>query len=322
MNKGVSIIIPYHNDVEDLVETLDSLYDNMCFNKWQVIVVNDGGRKKLENYERRNLIHIDNPANLGVGRSFDIGVSVAKYDTLFLSGADITHDNDPDFAGKLYETVQKHPTGIVCTVCSSYKTPDQHRYGADILFKITEDDLPPNSDQRGKPEGHFSILEGKWRPKTGDGVYQIPSLMGAFYGVSKEWYNHLHGFNLHHQWGSLEPYISLKSWLLGGEVVIDTDIDVLHKTGRVGFARKDKKAYIYNRIMIALAVFGPYGIQFAEHLGHEPVVESAAAMYQDMIVDVGILRDHIEENAIYEPDELHRRMVALSHYHQSKGLLE
>ena len=35
---GVSVIIPYHNDVEDLRETLESLYDTMRIEPWQVIV--------------------------------------------------------------------------------------------------------------------------------------------------------------------------------------------------------------------------------------------------------------------------------------------
>ena len=319
-HKGVSVIVPYHNDTEDLIETLESLYDTMRIDPWEVIVVNDGGRNKLK-MKKRNLIHIDNPVHLGVGRAFDIGVSASKYDTLFLSGADITH-NDNDYAPALYESVQQHPTGLICTVCSSYRKPSQHHYGADILFKITEDDLPPKSKLRGKPDGHRSILEGKWRPKTGDGTYQIPSLMGAFYGVSKPWYDFIRGFNLHYQWGSLEPYISLKSWLLGGEVLINTEIDVLHKTGREGFARKDQMAYIYNRIMIALVVFGPYGIPFAEHLGQDRFVQRAGEQYQDWIEDISYLRKHIEENAIYEPDELHRRMVSLSYFHTSREKTE
>lgn len=317
---GISIIIPYHNDVEDLMETIESLYDTMSLDPWEVIVVNDGGRKKLKEDKRSNLVHIDNPTHLGVGRSFDIGVGAAKYDTLFLSGADITHQ-DSDYAEKMYVNVQEHEQALICTTMSSYKTPSRHFYGADILFKITEDDLPKGSKLRGK-EKHLSILEGKWRKKTGEGVYQLPSLMGAFYGVSRSWYEHLRGFELHYQWGSLEPYISLKSWLLGGEVLIDTDIDVLHKTGRTGFASKDEVAYVYNRMMIAFVVFGSYGIQFMEHLGQNTSVERAADLYMNAMQDISLLREHIEKYAVMEAEDLHKKMVAMSAYHQKKGLKE
>jgi GT2 family glycosyltransferase len=319
--EGISVIIPYHNDVDDLKETLDSLYDTMNAEPWEVIVVNDGGRNKLKGYERRNLTHIDNPVNLGVGRSFDLGASVARYDTLFLSGADITHYNG-DYVKEMYDTVQSHPHALVCTTMSSYKNPDRKFYGADILFKITEEDLPENSPLRNKGLPHRSILEGKWRPKTDDSTYQLPSLMGAFYGVTRDWYEHIRGFEMHYIWGSLEPYISLKSWLLGGEVLINTDIDVLHKSNRTGFAHKDPVAYVYNRMMISFVVFGPYGIQFMEHLGQNVTVERAAELYMNSTQDLGELRKHIEKCALLSAEDLHKKMVEMSHYHTMKGLKE
>jgi hypothetical protein len=258
--------------------------------------------------------------NLGVGASFDIGASVAKYDTLFLSGADITHSDD-NYAAKMYQNVQDNPKSLICTVCSSYQQPRRRFYGADILFKITKDDLPESSPLRSKPE-HRSILEGKWRSKTGEGTYPIPSLMGAFYGVSKEWYEFIRGFEFHDKWGSLEPYISLKSWLLGGEVLIDTDIDVLHKTGRTGFANKPQTSYLYNRMMISFIVFGAYGIQFMEHLGQSTAIQIAADMYMNRSYDLDLSRQDIEEKAVMGPEELHKLMVSLSEYHAKKGLKE
>ena len=320
MAKGVSIIVPYHNDLEDLIETLESLYDTMRVEPWEVIVVNDGGKKKLTD-KRRNLIHIDNPIHLGVGRSFDIGAGAARYETLFLSGADITHP-DSDYGPALYEQVQENQKSLICTTMSSYKDPSRHFYGADILFKITEDDLPKGSKLMNKGLPHRSILEGRWRKKTSRGSYAIPSLMGAFYGVSRDWYEHIRGFELHYKWGSLEPYISLKSWLLGGDVLINTDIDVLHKSGRVGFANKEESAYVYNRMMISFVVFGVYGIPFMEHLGQSHAVARAAEIYMDTMQDMGPLREYIEKHAIMKPEELHRKMCTLSEYHRKNGLKE
>jgi len=319
MSKGVSVVIAYHNDVADLMETLDSLYDTMNIDPWEVIVVNDGGRNKLKE-KRRNLIHIDNPINLGVGRSFDIGVGVAQYDTIFISCADITHPNS-DYVEKMYSSVQDNPKSLICTTTCSYQNPHIRNYGADILFKITDDDLPKNSPFRKNGE-HRSILEGRWRTKTGEGTYPIPSLMGSFYGVTREWYEFVRGFELHYQWGSLEPYISLKSWMLGGSILINTDIDVLHKSGRVGFAKKEEKAYVYNRMMIAFVVFGSYGIQFAEHLGQNSVVAEAADIYHNAMQDVSLLRAYIEEHSVMSPEELHKKMVSMSQYHGKKGLTE
>lgn len=280
---------------------------------WEVIVVNDGGREKLQE-KKRNLLHIDNPINLGVGRSFDIGVSAAKYDTLFLSCSDITHPNS-DYVEALYESAQENPKALTCTVCTSYQNHNHSDHAADVLFKITEDDLPNGSKIKKTGLPHRSILEGRWRPKTGNGTYQVPSLMGSFYSVKKEWYDHIRGFNMHYIWGSLEPYISLKSWLLGGEILLNTDVNVLHKTARVGHAVKPEYAYVYNRLMIAFIVFGAYGIQFMEHLGQNSSVQRAAEIYQDSMAELAPLRAHIEENAVMSAEELHEKMVELSYFY-------
>jgi len=318
--EGVSIVYAYHNDVDDLRESLTSLYSTIDIEEFEVIVVNDGGEHKLEGFERDNLIHIDNPTNLGVGNAFDTGVSAAKYDIIFLSGADIFHSNN-GYASSLRRRVMENDTALICTTCTSYVNSKRKHYGADILFKITVDDLPPSSKFKDHAD-YKSILEGKWRGKTYDGLYQIPCLMGAFYGVTKSWYRHIRGFELHYIWGSLEPYISLKSWILGGEVLIDTDIEISHKSTRTGYASKPQEAVHYNRLMIAYVVFGDYGVQFMEHYGQNQIIADAADIYTEARKGIADMRDYIEKYSVISPEMLHMKMVDLSSYHKRKKLKE
>jgi len=146
--------------------------------------------------------------------------------------------------------------------------------------------------------------------------------MGAFYGTTKKWYDYVRGFELHYIWGSLEPYISLKTWLLGGKVLISTDLDVTHIMSRVGHAFKQEYAIIYNRLMIAFVVFGEYGIPFMEHYGQSFTIQRAADLYMSSMYEIAPLRKHMEKNAIMTAKELHMKLVKMSSYHSKKGLKE
>jgi hypothetical protein len=116
------------------------------------------------------------------------------------------------------------------------------RYGAELLFTVDENDLPTESSLRKRKGGYTSLFKAKWmNGKLSDEPYEIPCILGAFYFTSKDYYNKIHGWDTeagkrycgHHQWGSLEPYISLKSWLVGGGCTLYPDIEAGHVFSRI-----------------------------------------------------------------------------------------
>jgi len=116
------------------------------------------------------------------------------------------------------------------------------RYGADLLFFVTGDDLPLTSALRARRGGFTDLFKAKWlMGKQKDEPYEIPCLLGAFYWTSKDYYRRLGGWDTmpgnmycgHRQYGSLEPYISLKSWLMGGGCTLYPDIEAGHVFGRI-----------------------------------------------------------------------------------------
>jgi hypothetical protein len=129
--------------------------------------------------------------------------------------------------------------------------------------------------------GHedWNILKAEWLPresrivKRGDelakkmllpyGVYysdtesyEVPCILGAAYGVKKSWYEHIDGFWGHRKWGSLEPYISLKSWLFGGKCLTAPHIETGHifneTQGRHGTGFDN---LAYNSMLVAWLLF-------------------------------------------------------------------
>jgi hypothetical protein len=109
-------------------------------------------------------------------------------------------------------------------------------YGADLLFTVGVDDLPPKSKLRERRGGYTDLFKGKWRNKESDEQYELPCLMGAFYFTTKAYYQRIHGWDTEvgnrymgfRSWGHLEPYISLKSWLYGGGCYLEPSIEATH----------------------------------------------------------------------------------------------
>lgn len=321
MKPAVSIIIPHYRDVETTMGTLDSLYSTIDVDNFEVILVSDGSGK---NYElphsaiRPNMQYLKLPFNLGVGAAFDAGAGVASADTLILMGADIRF-LDNGWASRMIRVIDKHPKALVCTECGSTES-DRVHFGADIIFFVEQKHLGKHHPRKNIKE-YRSVLEGKWRPRTGRGVYRVPSLMGAFYGVRRDWYEKLRGFELHYKWGVLEPYISLKSWRLGGEVLVDTDNKTLHMFNRHPQRSADWSAIAYNQQIIAGCVFGVYGIKYAQFLaeGETAAFDQACTMRMERIEEVNQMTHYLDENAKVSPEELERSMVELSYFYNQPG---
>lgn len=310
--KQLSIVIPYLNDPDTLIGTIESIYDTIDVFDFEVVVVNDGSSDPLpKDYKLPpNAKHIDHFVNIGVGQAFDTGVRVAQSENIILVGADIRFF-DNGWASRMLKVINKHQKAFVCATCVSHATGEK-RYGADVAFYTTQKNLT-KQHPRFHDETYRAIMEGKWRPRTGRGVYPIPSLMGTFYGVKKDWYNHVRGFELHYKWGVLEPYVSLKTWRMGGEILIDTDNSAMH-IWRKPSRETDLNALSYNQQMISRVVFGREGKKYGEFLweARSAQYERGAEMCNDKRDAIGQLAGYIADHAALSVSELERKMVELS----------
>lgn len=323
MKPAVSIVIAYYNDSETTVGTIESLYDTIDIENFEVILVDDGSKDKVpKEYDKPKLRKFSHFMNIGVGHAFDTGVSIAKSDNIILMGSDIRFENN-GWCRRMLSVLDRRPESLVSVVCGSHEG-DVDRFGADIIFYIDNTHLSEGHPMKSIKD-YRSILEGRWRPRTGRGIYSIPCLMGAFYGVSRAWYNKISGFDLHYQWGNLEPYISLKSWRLGGDVVIDTENKVNHMFGR-GPRREAKYDVIkYNQLMIAGTVFGSFGKKYAYHLEGQQgtAFTNACNTYNEKMDAMMHMARYCNAHAKLTPQELEDKMVELSYcYNQPDCVYE
>ena len=280
-----SIIIAYHNEGKEFIlETLDSIYSTIDIDDYEIIIVDDCSDVPLELEKVKVIRHSE---NLGVGRAFDTGVAQAQGDNLFIMGCDVRFA-DNRWASKMNKEIEAYPKSFTCTsVVSLYLDKPEITFeysrklyvynGATILF------LHGHSDNPDMPDKFHSILNAQWLPREyiklmppdvlsqGDPFkeflkeqcnieysrsqsYEIPCILGAFYGVKKEWYKYVDGFWGHRQWGTLEPYISLKSWLFGGSCRT-CHIETGHLFKSDGTHNTDFVNIAYNKLMVAALLF-------------------------------------------------------------------
>ena len=144
-----------------------------------------------------------------------------------------------------------------------------------------------------------NILESKWISKQEGSLYPIPCVLGAFYGVRISWYRYIDGFRGHRYWGTLEPFISMKSWLAGGWCKIATDIETGHLFKKSGSHYTRGSDLLYNKMAIAKILFSKSISDFMiRYLGDN----------QDVRVAKELIKFDKEKI-----DELHDRFQAVKH---------
>lgn len=329
----VSIIIPYHNEGKEFIsQTLESI-DFTCDITYEVIIVDDGSEVPLEISGIKVLRH---ERNLGVGQAFDTGVKEAKYDNLFLMGCDVRFVENK-WGSLMLSEIENYPESLTCsTTVSLYMDRPEvtfefsrqlYKYnGATILF------LHGHSDTPDRPDNFHSILNAQWLPREyiklmpptideGDPFaqflkescnieysrthsYEVPCILGAFYGCRKSWYQYLDGFWGHKSWGTLEPYISLKSWLFGGScrtAHIETGhifkSDGTHKTPFADIA--------YNKLLVSWLLFNKCDRERLINWlpDHDYIIE-AKKMIEGDLSDIFLKREEYRAKIIFSTRNL------------------
>lgn len=268
----VSVVIPFKDDNHLIGETIRRLNEDIDKSQVEIIIIDDGSFNTITESVYRDhpnvTVHF-NKTNRGVGYSFDYGVNKAAGDVLLLMGSDVRVE-PRKWLRDVLRLSYDYPNAIIASACKGMNeewhmgSPDRTiRYGADLLFRVPEDRLAHGYK--------VDILSGHWLPeKRQDTIYDIPCLMGACYVTTKQWYHKIGGWgwlkyldgrvgsvgmtgeNLKwrgvRRWGGLEPHISLKTWLAGGEVKCDPTWETGHLFGRkehVDKIRATKQDIIY-----------------------------------------------------------------------------
>lgn len=224
----VTIIIPFLNEGREPLKTIDSILKTTNHRNYEFILVNDDPNDpvfidELPDYkDKTNITLFKNPYRFGVGGSRNVGISNAKTPYVLIMDAHMRFTDNNWFDIMLNHAKQEDNvifSALTSGVDDNDNLKKNYGYGCDILFKNRGDYKEPDD----------SILSPKWMKKNDSEIpYEVPCVMGACYMINRNWINHIRQFKGLKFWGSGEPCISLKSWLMGGKCKMIPEAKVGH----------------------------------------------------------------------------------------------
>jgi glycosyltransferase involved in cell wall biosynthesis len=282
-NIDLSIVMAFRNEGSEPEMTVKSILETCTNPGIEILVINDGSDEEKDFSPFPQVRYICNKKRLGITACRDLGVDEARSENILSIDAHMRFRKD-NWLDKGLEAIEKNPESIFCTRSVDIGSgkfdlrqtvlPFNHGLsyysGCGLKLFLTAKDNP------NRPDDYRNILESKWEEEKSGKMYQIPCLMGANYFFKKAWYQKLHGFKGLKTWGNSEPFLSLKSWLAGGDIKIINHIEIGHLYRRKNPNPVPTGHIVYNKAVTAKILFSPeLADELINFLGDNPKVLKA-----------------------------------------------
>lgn len=239
----LTVIIPVLNDQAELTETLRSIRATSPVAQIEIIVVDDASTEPAVVAPEFNAQLFRNENRIGCAPSRHIGAGKASAAHLLFI------DSHMRFTPKWWTNLRKHitakPEAAWC--CKSLglsdfvdaidergnkiKVPNmdvsQPKGGTYTGATLNFDGPDPN--KTGDQPLYRQVFEGNWLRQVLETGDEVPCLMGACYVVPTKLFFKIGGLFGLRKWGSDEPFLSMKIWLSGGEILMAADVEIGHK---------------------------------------------------------------------------------------------
>jgi len=234
MSKEITIIMPHLNEGRNPQDTLDNLFSVTDSDLFDIVAIDDateGGHTPLPAWGGvRQIVHTE---RVGVDECRHEGVLAAKTPYVFIIDAHMQFSEG--WLEKLLEYLHREPSTVFCTTCLGlgFGKNNIDEEGLPIYKGATIQFIDPDVPRcrNGEPKPARQVLEPKWLTREQWGTaacWEIPCVLGANYGMSVKWYNHIKGLAGLKMWGTSEPFLSMKSWLAGGSCKVIDEIEIGH----------------------------------------------------------------------------------------------
>jgi hypothetical protein len=170
-----------------------------------------------------------------------------------------------------------------------------HRYGARMLIKADVNDIPKT--RRFMYGDDWQMLyRSKWNSKP---EKELSTLLGAFYILKKDWYNHLKGFEMHRHWGTLDSYLAMKSWLAGGKCKL-SDIITGHEFNMSTHRPMDW--FFYNKVLVTKTLFPYKEKELLNWISDKRMLQIGIDMANSYIEEIEELTEYLQRIFVYDYD--------------------
>lgn len=235
----VSVVIPAHNERENLADTVDCVLESAGDLAVEVIVVDDGstdgsGENVRQHFEHDSAVSVLRGENLGVPGARNLGARHAQGEVLIFLDAHCY--TPPGWMQRLIAPLEKPGVGIVGPAIANLAQPDNPA-GCGAVWSS-------------------AALDWKWLPCLKADVYPVPLLPGGCQAVRRADFVRLGGFDAGMtRWGSQDYELTLHFWLMGYEAVGQPRSVIYHLFHDHARYRVDYDGVIYNRLRLALLHF-------------------------------------------------------------------
>ena len=224
--KRLSIVMPFLNEGEEPLRTIDSIYASGYKEEVEVIAIDDFSDRSFTDFSAYPEVKVHrNNQRVGVAASRDKGVALAETDNILIIDGHMRFCQD-GWLDRMVTALDEQPNTLFCTTCVALaenqmdmQKATQKYYGANIVLV---DETQANSPIAAQ------ILEPKWAEPQEKDEYEIPCILGANYAVKKSWYQRIKGLEGLQKWGGDEVFLSLKTRLAGGSCRLLKDIEIGH----------------------------------------------------------------------------------------------
>jgi len=252
------IIIPFLNEGHWIRDTIKSIYNSVNSKDIRVVALDDGSKDMTMEQsmalvkEFPNVKYVRNPVRIGVDGSRHKGVEMAESDYILVIDGHHKFWENQDWHSKIKECIDRNPKTIHCCTCLGLG------YGVDKIEnhigKYHAADLKLLTDQE-KDRPFRSVIEPKWTSEKPEQEYEVGCVLGANYFFNKQWFMRLHGLAHLKSWGTSEPFLSLKSYLAGGDCKINRGIEIAHHFRSEATYSTLCKDLCYNKIYVLKTIF-------------------------------------------------------------------
>jgi hypothetical protein len=211
------------------------------------------------------------------------------------------------WASQTLKEIEDYPKAFTCTSCVVLNADSTEKMDISkqrLVNVVNGSTILMFHDKKSNPtqtETFRGIIEAKWLPhiKNRDvDSYEIPCILGAAYGVKKDWYNYVDGWVGHKKWGTLEPMISLKSWFFGGSCRVAPRIETGHIFKTHGTHGTPQDKLLYNKMLVSTLLFDDYN-RLISFLGTNSIVERSKMMYQNNLNFIMTKRKEYKKKIVY-----------------------
>jgi len=232
----VSVIIPAHNEGDNLLDTVDCILNNALQPNIEVVVVDDGSsdgspERLRRRYRTDDRVRLVRASGLGVARSRNRGAAEA--------------------AGGIFVFIDGHcytPRGWLPWLTAPLADPAVGMIGPAF------GSLRHGNGSRGLGvKWRGPDLEIEWLHQQAWEPYAVPMLIGACQAIRRPVFEALGRYdNGMTRWGSEDLEICLRVWLMGYQVLVHPQVVIYHLFREKFPYPVDSVEVIHNRLRMAL----------------------------------------------------------------------